>query len=97
MKDIYAVLKRPRITEKGVDLKNAAGYVVFDVDERAVKPEIKEAVERLFNVKVETVRTLTMPRKKRRMGRYEGHRPGYKKALVKLKKGQKMIEYFDNI
>ena len=97
MKDMYQVLKRPRITEKGVDLKNGGNYAVFEVHEDAVKPEIKETVQKIFNVKVDSVRIINMPEKKRRMGRHEGHRPGYKKALVKLSKGEKMIEYFDNI
>lgn len=97
MKDIYQVLQRPRITEKGVDLKNEGNYAVFEVHPDASKPEIREAVQKLFNVKVQSVRIMNMPEKKRRMGRYEGHRPGYRKALVKLKAGEKMIEYFDNI
>jgi|AMWB02.1.fsa_nt_gi large subunit ribosomal protein L23 len=97
MKDIYQVLKRPLLTEKSVDLKNTGNYVLFEVHQDAVKPEIAEAVERVFNVKVDSVRIIKTPAKRRRMGRYEGHRPGYKKALVKLKKGEKMIEYFDNL
>ena len=97
MKDIYQILRRPLLTEKSVDLKNDANFVAFEVHDDAVKPEIADAVEKLFNVKVDSVRIINLPRKKRRMGRYQGYRPGYKKALVKLKKGEKMIEYFDNL
>ncbi|HNR38353.1 MAG TPA: 50S ribosomal protein L23 [Acidobacteriota bacterium] len=97
MKDIYQILRKPHLTEKSVTLKNDAGFVAFRVHPDANKPEIAAAIERLFNVKVESIRILNMPQKKRRMGRYEGHKPAYKKALVKLKPGEKMIEYFDNI
>ncbi len=97
MKNIHQILRRPRLTEKAVNIKNAANYVVFEVHPDAVKPEIAEAIEKLFNVKVETVRIINVPGKKRRMGRYEGTKSGYKKALVKLKKGETMIEYFDNL
>lgn len=97
MRDLHQLLRRPRITEKGVGLKNDGNYVVFEVHQDAVKPQIAEAVQRLFNVKVDSVRIINSPAKPRRMGRYEGYRAGFKKALVKLKKGEKMIEYFDNI
>ncbi len=97
MKDIYQVLKQPHLTEKAVSLKEEGRYVAFRVHNDAVKPEIAEAVQKLFNVKVESVRIIKVPPKKRRMGRYEGKKPGYKKALVKLQKGEKMIEYFENL
>lgn len=97
MKDLYKILQRPHITEKAVDLKTDAGYVAFRVHVDAVKPEIAKAVETLFGVKVEKVRIQNVPSKRRRMGRYEGTRSGYKKALVKLKAGEKSIEYFENI
>lgn len=97
MNDHYKIIRRPRLTEKAVTLKNSANYVVFEVHPDAVKPMIAEAVEKLFNVKVESVRIVNTPHKKRRMGRYEGQRSGYKKAFIKLKQGEKMIEYFDNL
>lgn len=97
MRDMYGVLLRPRLTERAVQIKSDNNTVVFDVASDAVKPEIADAVEKIFNVKVESVRVMNMPHKKRRQGRHAGKRPGFKKALVKLKKGEKMIEYFDNL
>ena len=97
MKDIYQVLRHPHITEKAVTLKHEAGYVAFKVHKNANKKEVARAVEKIFDVKVDSVRIINVPPKKRRMGRYEGRKPGYKKALVKLRPGEKMIEYFDNL
>lgn len=85
--DIYSVIKRPIVTEKTTRLKQH-GIYVFEVDINATKPLIKEAVEKLFNVDVIDVKTMIMKGKLRRYGRYEGYRSDWKKALVKLKKGQ---------
>ena len=68
----------------------------FVVDLRATKPQIREAVERAFNVEVEKVNTMRVRGKVRRMGRYEGKRPDWKKAIVTVKDGQS-IELFDGI
>ena len=97
MKDLYQILRHPHITEKSVALKNEAGYIAFRVHKSANKKQVARAVEKIFDVKVDFVRIINVPSKKRRMGRYEGHKPGYKKALVKIKQGEKMIEYFDNL
>jgi len=97
MKDVYQVLRRPHLTEKALRLKEEGGYLAFRVHKNASKPEIREAVQEIFDVKVESVRIINLPHKKRRMGRFEGKKSGYKKALVKLKKGEKSIEYFENL
>ena len=94
MKDIYSVLKRPLITEKSTLLKEGFRTVAFQVDRSANKKEIKLAVEELFKVKVESVRTAIFHGKKKRMGRYEGHRPDWKKAYVRLAAGEKAIDFF---
>ncbi|MDF1613459.1 50S ribosomal protein L23 [Desulfurivibrio dismutans] len=84
MKNIYEVLKRPRLTEKSMGLQESFNQVVLQVDRRANKSEIKQAVEELFSVKVEKVRTANMTGRKRRMGRYIGRTSDYKKAFVTL-------------
>jgi large subunit ribosomal protein L23 len=88
------VLKAPHLTEKTVRQKDADNQVTFLVDLDANKIEIKRTVEALFKVTVLQVRTLTTLGKKKRMGRYTGKRPDWKKAVVSLKAGDK-IEYFE--
>jgi large subunit ribosomal protein L23 len=95
MKSLYDVLRRPLITEKSTDLKESQGTVCFEVHRDATKPEIKKAVESLFGVKVADVRVANMHGKVKRQGRYVGRRPDWKKAFVVLKKGEKMIEFFE--
>jgi len=91
--DIYQVLKRPIITEKGHTKKDEENTLCFEVAPDANKTEIKAAVERLFKVKVHEVRTLNNTGKLRRRGRYSGYRSDWKKAYVRLEPGQKMPEY----
>ena len=93
---IYNVIKRPIITEKGLTLKEKDRTLCFEVDDDASKQQIQEAVERLFKVKVEAVRTMVVPGKMRRRGKYSGYRPDWKKAYVTLREGEKMIEYGEN-
>ena len=95
MKNAAQVILAPVITEKSTGLKDASRTLCFKVARKAKKVEIKIAVENLFKVKVEQVRTLTMHGKHKRMGRYEGRRPDWKKAYVTLAEGEKMIEYFE--
>jgi large subunit ribosomal protein L23 len=95
MKNLYAVIRRPLITEKSAGLKDALGSVCFEVDRDATKPEIKNAVEKLFGVKVADVRVVNVHGKVKRQGRFVGRRPDWKKAYVVLKKGEKMIEFFE--
>lgn len=77
------LVRRPLITEKATLLLENNQYT-FEVVPQATKPEIKAAIEALFDVKVIGVNTFNPPRKKRRVGRFEGHRPQYKRAVVTL-------------
>ena len=97
MSTIHNVIKRPIITEKGLTLKERDRTLCFEVDDEASKQQIQEAVERLFKVKVEAVRTMVVPGKMRRRGKYSGYRPDWKKAYVTLREGEKMIEYGENL
>jgi large subunit ribosomal protein L23 len=91
------VLKLPVITEKSTELKDSLRTVAFKVLRDANKIEIKDAVEKIFKVKVESVRIANFHGKKRRQGRYSGRRPDWKKAYVTLKKGEKMIEFSEAV
>lgn len=88
------ILKAPRLTEKSVIQKEESNQVSFRVDKGANKIEIKRAVEDLFKVKVLNVNTINMRGKEKRMGRFMGRRPDWKKAIITLKEGDK-IEYFE--
>jgi large subunit ribosomal protein L23 len=91
--NIHAVVRRPLVTEKSVGKKEAERTLCFEVDPRANKIEIRSAVEKLFKVKVEGVRTSNYPGKLRRRGKFAGYRPDWKKAYVKLKAGEKVPEF----
>jgi large subunit ribosomal protein L23 len=93
----FDVVVRPVITEKGLTLKENDRTLCFEVTDNASKKQIQEAIERIFKVKVQHVRTMTVPGKMRRRGRYTGYRPDWKKAYVTLREGEKMIEYGENI
>ena len=95
MKNVYEVIRRPLLTEKSTLLKESQQTLVFEVHRDATKPEIKKAVETLFGVKVEEVRVANVHGKVKRQGRFVGRRPDWKKAYVVLKKGEKMVEFFD--
>jgi large subunit ribosomal protein L23 len=95
MKSIYQVIRRPLITEKSTVLKETQSTVCFEVHRDATKPEIKKAVESLFGAKVKEVRVSNVHGKTKRQGRHAGRRPDWKKAYVVLKKGEKMIEFFE--
>ncbi|MFP4082002.1 MAG: 50S ribosomal protein L23 [Candidatus Aminicenantes bacterium] len=97
MKDPYQIILRPLITEKSTWLKEKNREICFEVHPQANKIEIKEAAEKLFKVKVQRVRIQKMRGKTRRVGRSEGKRKDWKKAYVKLKEGEKMIEYFEAV
>jgi large subunit ribosomal protein L23 len=94
---VYKVIRRPIVTEKGLGVKETQRTVVFEVVPAATKTEIKEAVQQIFKVKVEAVRTTLCHGKFRRRGRAEGWRRDWKKAYVKLAEGEKMIEYAENL
>jgi large subunit ribosomal protein L23 len=93
----YDIILRPIITEKGLTLKERDQTLCFEVSDNANKRQIRDAVERIFKVKVDHVRTVTIPGKLRRRGRYSGYRPDWKKAYVTLREGEKMIEYGENV
>lgn len=95
MNSLFDVIRRPLITEKSTVLKETGRALAFEVHRDATKPEIKKAVETLFNVKVDSVRVLNVHGKVKRQGRYVGRRPDWKKAYVVLKKGEKMVEFFE--
>lgn len=90
---VYQIIKRPIVTEKGVEKKDSERTLVFEVTPDATKNEIKSAVQALFKVKVEDVRTNRNSGKLRRRGKFSGYRSEWKKAYVRLKAGEKMPEY----
>lgn len=90
MRDARQVVVRPLLTEKSTTLKDAHNQVAFQVAPDANKVEIRRAVEEIFRVKVRDVRTMMVFGKVKRMGRYSGLRPSWKKAIVTLAEGQKI-------
>jgi large subunit ribosomal protein L23 len=90
------IIFRPVVTEKSNIAREEQGCVTFAVDPRANKHQIAQAVRKLFQVEVLEVRTCRMPRKTRRVGRYEGRKPEWKKAIVRLAEGQ-TIEFFEGV
>jgi large subunit ribosomal protein L23 len=90
---IHKVLKRPLVTEKGVEKKDNERTLCFEVAVAANKTQVKEAVQKLFKVKVAEVRTANMEGKLRRRGKFAGYRSDWKKAYVKLKAGEKVPEF----
>lgn len=88
-RDLADLILKPIVTEKATRQMEEDKYV-FDVLPRATKPEIKAAIESLFDVSVTSVNTLKLPRKKRRVGRYIGYKAQYKRAIVTLKEGDKI-------
>ncbi|MDP3000450.1 MAG: 50S ribosomal protein L23 [Acidobacteriota bacterium] len=91
--NIHDVIRRPIVTEKGVEKKDNQRTLCFEVAVDANKTEIRHAVAALFKVKVDGVRTVNVEGKLRRRGRFSGYRPDWKKAYVRLKAGAKMPEY----
>lgn len=96
----YDIIKRPIITEKSMKVEldregNEIKKYTFEVPKTVNKLEIKYAVEEVFGVKVAKVNTMNYDGKLKRMGRYEGRRAAWKKAIVTLEKNSKTIEFFD--
>jgi len=91
--NVYEVIRRPLVTEKGVDKKDNERTLVFEVSAEANKTQVKQAVEKLFKVKVDDVRTANFEGKMRRRGKFMGYRSDWKKAYVKLKEGQKTPDF----
>jgi large subunit ribosomal protein L23 len=92
----HDVIRKPLVTEKSNIGREEQNLVTFAVDPRANNNEIRQAVEQLFAVKVVDVRTMRMPRKTRRVGRFAGRKTAWKKAIVKLAEGQ-AIEFFEGV
>lgn len=97
MTELYQVIRRPIITEKALGAKETEGTLVFEVATAATKTEVKQAVESLFKVKVQDVRTSSFAGKERKRGRFSGYRSDWKKAYVRLQAGQKMPEYISSL
>jgi len=94
--DEYQILKRPLITEKGTRQKEQSNQMLFEVDRRANKVMVRNAVESIFKVKVRSVKLMNVKGKERRIGRNVGRRPDWKKAIVRLGPGEN-IEFFEGI
>jgi large subunit ribosomal protein L23 len=101
MRTVWDIIKSPVITEKALIAKeesqDSRQLLTFRVDRRATKPEIKSAVETIFQVQVDQVRTINYMGKTARRGRYEGRKPSWKKAYVTLKPGEKPVDYGEAI
>ena len=97
--NIHDILRYPHVTEKStLEKEKSEGRVVaFRVRKGAKKRQIKEAVEKIFDVQVEKVRTANFKGKIKRQGRNRGRRPSWKKAYITLKAGQKSIEFFEGV
>ena len=96
MKLAQDIILRPVITEESM-MGQALKKYAFKVDKKATKPEIKAAVEKLFDVKVAKVNTINVRGHLRRYGRYEGYTASWKKAVVTLTEDSKTIEFFDGM
>ncbi len=95
MKTVEQTVRRPLITEKTTIQRESTGVYCFRADVRANKVEIARAVEELYDVKVAKVRTSKVLGKSKRMGRFLGKRPDWKKAWVTLAQGSKEIDFFE--
>jgi large subunit ribosomal protein L23 len=96
MKDPRDVIKRPFITERSTEVMAEKKYT-FEVDTRANKTEVKDAVEVIFGVKVDKVNIQNYKGKFKRMGRHSGYTPKRKKAIVKLSADSKELEFFEGV
>ena len=94
--NLHQVIRRPLVTEKSNIGREEHNLVTLAVDPRANKHDIRRAVELLFEVDVLEVRTMRMPRKSRRVGKFMGRKPEWKKAVVRLAEGQS-IEFFEGV
>ena len=92
----HDLIKRPLITEKTNIQKESYNQITFETDRRANRVEIKRAVENIFNVKVDTVRTIQVKGKTKQRGRVLGKRRDWKKAIVRLRPGER-IDFFEGV
>jgi large subunit ribosomal protein L23 len=91
------IIRRPLVTEKSTILREEGNVLAFEVDPSANKIQVKSAVEELFKVKVEDVRLFNVRGKMKRMGRNIGKRRDWRKAYVRLKKGEKAPEFVEGV
>lgn len=96
MKNVYDIINRPLLTEKGSTLKESENKVLVEVSPDANKIEIKKAIEEIFKVKVDKVAIINVRGKWKRHGRSIGRRPDRKKAIITLKEGEK-IDFVEGI
>jgi large subunit ribosomal protein L23 len=94
--NVHDVIQKPLVTEKSNIAREENNVVTFAVDPRASKHDVRRAVEGLFEVKVLDVHTMRMPRKSRRVGKFLGRKPEWKKAVVRLAEGHS-IEFFEGV
>jgi len=94
MMNVFDVIREPKLTEKTLSLKEEVNQFAFAVDPRANKIQIKESIEKSFKVSVMKIRTMNVRGVKKRLGRHEGRKSSWKKALVTLKEGE-TIEFFE--
>ena len=93
MSVFHSIIRYPSITEKNTMLRTAQNKYVFEVATRATKPQIKKAVEKLFGVTVESVNTIVVKGKKSGRAGSAGYRSDWKKAIVKIEKGQTIAKF----
>ncbi len=94
--DYYQIVKKPLVTEKGTKKKEESNQIFFEVHRNANKIAVRKAIEDIFKVKVQDIRTMNMRGKMRRVGRQAGRRPDWKKAIVRLAPGEN-IEFFESV
>jgi large subunit ribosomal protein L23 len=94
--NVHDVIQRPVVTEKSNIAREQRNVVTLAVDPRATKRDVRRAVEELFKVSVLDVHTIQMARKTRRVGKHQGRKAGWKKAIVRLAEGQS-IEFFEGV
>lgn len=90
MRDMFQIVKKPLFTEKGTEMKESSNKVLVEVHKDANKLEIKNAIEEIFKVKVDKVATINTKSRSKRYGKHYGTVSGRKKAIITLKKGQKL-------
>ncbi len=91
------IIRRPLVTEKSTIVREERNVIAFEVDPKANKIQVKSAVEELFKVKVEEVRLFNVRGKMKRLGRFVGKRRDWRKAYVRLKKGEKAPEFVEGV
>ena len=95
-KDPHQILIRPLLTEKVTGLREKLNKIGFLVDRSATKIDVKQAAEEVLKVRIEKVNIIKVKGKKKRLGRHEGKRPDYKKAVISLKQGEK-VDLFEGV